>query len=132
MLVRCGDPSDKGYPDYGGRGITVCERWRGPHGFENFLADMGERPPGMSIDRIDVNGNYEPSNCRWATATEQNRNKRSSLLNADLVREIHGRVEHGEGLVSVAQRMGIKPATVSSIIRGINWRDIYAEGRNDS
>lgn len=78
MRGRCGNPNDHGYADYGGRGITVCERWRS---FENFLADMGPRPPGpcrWSIDRIDVNGNYEPGNCRWATDKVQLRNKRTT------------------------------------------------------
>jgi hypothetical protein len=76
MTQRCLNPNNDRYYDYGGRGITVCERWLD---FANFLADMGERPEGTSIDRIDVNGNYEPTNCRWATSAEQGTNKRHLL-----------------------------------------------------
>lgn len=72
MNKRCSNPRCERFPHYGGRGITVCLRWKA---FVNFLADMGPRPEGTSLDRIDVNGNYEPGNCRWATAQVQMRNR---------------------------------------------------------
>jgi hypothetical protein len=75
LIQRCENPKNPGFKHYGGRGITVCERWR--LSFLDFLADMGPRPsPQHSLDRINNDGNYEPGNCRWATAAEQRRNQR--------------------------------------------------------
>jgi hypothetical protein len=73
MKFRCSNPAASDFRYYGGRGISVCERWIK---FENFLEDMGERPAGRTLDRVDNEGNYEPANCRWATWKEQSLNKR--------------------------------------------------------
>lgn len=78
MRQRCSNPNNSKYPLYGGRGIKVCERWQ--ESFENFLADMGNKPDGTTLDRIDPDGDYEPNNCRWASVTEQNNNKRTNLV----------------------------------------------------
>lgn len=76
MIERCCYERHPFYADYGGRGIEVCERWRGPGGLARFLADMGERPAATTLDRIDVHGAYTPENCRWSDAKTQRWNRR--------------------------------------------------------
>ncbi len=85
MRKRCENPDDRAYPDYGGRGITVCDRWKNGDGeltgFECYFLDLGDRPEGMSLDRIDANKGYSPDNCRWATPKAQTANRRPSARN---------------------------------------------------
>lgn len=78
MKNRCLNPAAIDYPRYGGRGIVICDRWL--HSFENFLADMGLRPDGLQLDRIDNEGNYEPTNCRWISKRGNARNRSSNVL----------------------------------------------------
>lgn len=107
MRRRCLDTGDKNYPRYGGRGITVCERWR--TSFAPFLADMGDRPAGLSLDRRDNNGPYAPDNCRWATPTEQARNRRSNRLVT--------RDGETKPLAAWVERIGISASVVDARIR---------------
>ena len=104
MIRRCENPADKHYKDYGGRGIKVCERWKD---LRNFVADMGDPPEGMTLDRWpDKNGNYEPGNCRWATPQQQARNTRRNVLVS---------LEGKEMCVAdAADRIGIKRSTMYS------------------
>lgn len=81
---RCSNPNHVAWEDYGGRGITICERWRGEHGFENFLSDMGPRPDGMTLDRRNNGLGYSPDNCRWATPKEQSNNRRRRSVEQEL------------------------------------------------
>jgi hypothetical protein len=106
MISRCTNDKDSNWVNYGGRGVEVCDRW---FEFENFLKDMGERPEGKTIDRKDVNGNYEPDNCRWATAEQQNNNRRTSRFI-----EFEGREQT---LAQWARELGVTPQCLTMRLR---------------
>lgn len=117
MKQRCLDPNSQAYARYGGRGISICERWRS---FENFVSDMGERPAGLTIDRIDPDGNYEPRNCRWATMLQQNHNRTSTKLSIFAVariRALAGLIQQKE----LARYYRVNPSTVSMVQAGKRW-----------
>jgi len=116
MIARCGNPNNIGYANYGGRGISVCERWLS---FENFVADMGMRPRGMSLDRLDSNKDYEPGNCKWSTTLEQNRNKRSTRLSMAKAAEIRRRNE-SDGVL--AREFGVSRSMIQRVRAGKAWR----------
>lgn len=107
MIQRCYNPKCGSYLRYGARGVTVCDRWR--NSFQAFLDDLGDRPPGGSLDRINAQGNYEPGNVRWATLNEQSRNRKTNRLLT-----IDGRTQC---LADWADEKGIKRDTVYNRLR---------------
>lgn len=114
MVVRCTKPDSQDYARYGGRGIRVCERWAS---FENFLADMGERPsPSHSIDRINNDGDYEPGNCRWATMAQQSFNRRTNKLEQHEPAQIAWLYGLGFKQKEIAGFFGITDVYVSKIV----------------
>lgn len=109
MRQRCSNPKATKYQYYGGRGIRVCKRWR--DSFENFVADMGERPPGTSLDRIDGHRDYGPANCRWATRKEQRENYRPEGQSAIRWVTFNG---VRKGLAEWARQLGLHVTTLES------------------
>lgn len=119
MRKRCTNPSARNFRFYGGRGITVCERWRS---FAAFLADMGERAPGLSLERIDNSAGYHPGNCRWATHREQCRNRRSGKLTAESAQAIRDRHALGrDGYQTIGASFGVSGAMVRDVVLRRKW-----------
>lgn len=118
MRARCTSPSHPRYKWYGGRGIGVCERWQV---FENFLEDMGDCPAGMSIDRINNEGNYEPGNCRWATQATQVQNQSRTKLTTETAQLIRDEAARGVPFREIGRKYGIHHTTVSACVRRRTW-----------
>lgn len=120
MLQRCSNPNTATWRNYGGRGIVVSERW---HSFENFLADMGLRPLGHTLDRVNNDGNYEKANCRWATPTQQMRNTRRVVIEAHEPAQVRWLAKAGYTYVEIAKLLDTSKVAVWHIVQGKTWRE---------
>lgn len=122
MRSRCSRPSVDSFKYYGARGIRVCDRWL--HSFVNFYSDMGPRPsPAHSLDRINNNGNYEPSNCRWATAREQTLNSRVTKLSLEKAGIIRSMAETGMYQYEIARLFNVDQSLISLVVNKKTWVD---------
>jgi hypothetical protein len=128
MLARCRYLDRDVSKKHVGRGITVCERWRS---FENFLADMGERPNGTTLERVDNDGHYEPGNCVWATPTQQARNRRNARLTFRTAKIVALRMLFGERAAKVATDFQISESLPREILRGRTWKDALAAAKEE-
>lgn len=118
ILHRCYNPKAKQYKDYGGRGITVCNAWR--YSYKQFYADMGDHPPGLTIERRDNDGNYTPKNCYWATRKEQQRNHRNTIKVI-----VEGKEYLAMDLAAIA---GIKTdCLVERVKKGLTYEEVIAK-----
>ena len=136
MIERCYYNKNCRYHRYGGRGIRVCDRWarrsdKKAVGFWNFVNDMGVKPKGCTLDRVDPDGDYSPDNCRWATKLVQANNKATdrhvrqwlAKLNEDKVRTIRKKAAEGQTTASIAKEFGVSPSTVADVIKRRTWKE---------
>lgn len=119
---RCYSPQNKRFAEYGARGIGMCDAWK--CSFEAFLRDMGERPKGMTLERVDVNKGYEPGNCTWATPTEQAQNTRANVATWESVRAMRKRRSEGVTYPQLASEFGMSYNNVRFICRGETWKEL--------
>lgn len=136
MMHRCYDEKHVGYPNYGARGITVCDEWHDPVAFIGWIGDnLGLRPDGCSLDRIDNDRGYEPGNMRWSSHSAQTRNQRSenrprgsgrifAVLTEDIVRECRRRATAGEEQSALAIEFGVSKPTMHKAIVGKTWQHV--------
>lgn len=125
MLSRCLRPKDGRWADYGGRGISICQAWREDEAFFINWAINNGWEIGLEIDRENNNGSYEPTNCRFTTAAEEARNRRTSKLTHDQVREIRVRRLSGERGVDLASEFGVQPNIICGIHKNRIWKGVY-------
>jgi hypothetical protein len=118
MMQRCYNPANAKYQRYGSRGIFVCDRW---HDVRNFVADLATKPLGLTLDRINNDGPYSPENCRWATPTQQARNRPQAKLTEEQVREIRVSREKGTDL---AAQYGVSTTQISDIRNWRSWKHL--------
>lgn len=120
MKGRCLNPENNNYPGWGGRGIQICDRWK--VSFQNFLDDMGEKPPGTTLERVDNDGNYEPENCIWADRTVQSRNRSFTKLSEGLVAEIREDRASGMTLAEISAKYQISISHAHRVATGESWK----------
>lgn len=119
---RCYNKNNPSYKDYGARGIKVCSRWDDP---VKFVEDMGKKPKNSSIERLDNNKDYSPDNCIWANSTVQNRNKRNTVLDEELVSLIRGLKEKGVRTCTIEKALPhINKSTIGNVINYKNWKEV--------
>jgi transcriptional regulator with XRE-family HTH domain len=119
--TRCTSPNQSQWKDYGGRGITMCDRWM--NSFEAFLKDMGERPENTTLDRIEGHLGYQPGNCKWSTFIEQNRHSRRVVATPE-IREKIKELSSTLSQPKIAKQVGVSVSTVNRIVRGVSWSEV--------